>query len=114
MLKLNYFSIIMSSVLGAMPAIPQTSWADEIDLVCVDTDGFSVNYYIDTSKLTVICNGIKASNVFIDSGSINFSIEFKNDKYFHMINRSNGNLTIRASDGRQIYGYKCERAKPKF
>lgn len=111
LLKINYLRIILFGVFAAMP---MASRSETIDLVCVHVDGFSMNFTIDTSKLTVIYNRKNAHNVFIDPGSINFYLDLKDGSYYHMINRSSGKLTVRAPDGGLLYGYNCERAKPIF
>jgi len=109
--KINYLYIIL---LGMLSGTPLASWADTIDLVCVDSTGFSMNFTIDTSKQYITYGELKASGVSIETNEIQFHLALKDGSYFHIINRSNGNLTIRAPNGGLISGFKCDRAKPKF
>jgi hypothetical protein len=95
-------------------ALPQLALAETIDLVCTHENVFSVNFAIDTSARSVVSSGKLAHGVFIDGGTISFTLDLNNGAYFHSINRSTGNLLVQGPDGVLVYGHRCERAKPKF
>ncbi len=93
---------------------PFFACAENIDLVCTDKTGFSINFEIDTSRNMVVINGKSARNVFIEKGAITFTIEIDNQEWFHVINRSTGNMTVQSPYKDILPTYECEKRKPKF
>jgi hypothetical protein len=93
---------------------PYSAHAENIDLVCTDKTGFSINIEIDTSLALVFMNGKAARDVRIDKGAITFTLDMDNQGWFHIINRSTGNMTVQAPDKSLLPTYECGKRKPKF
>lgn len=111
MTRFRHFSFVLFCTLAYLP---QLAAAETIDLVCSHENGFSLNFSIDTLAQSVVVDGKPARKVLIEANSINFTVDLADGAYFHSINRSTGNLTVRAPNGALIHGHRCERAKPKF
>lgn len=105
---------LLSPITGILLFFPFSIYAEAIDLVCTDTTGFSVNLEINTSRSIVLTDGMPTRNVFIDKGSINFVVDLEGEEWSHYINRSTGNMIVRAPNKTILPSFKCERAKPKF
>jgi hypothetical protein len=101
-------------IIPVMLLAPYFAHAENIDLVCTDNTGFSINFEIDTSRNLVVANGKPARNVFIDKGAITFAIDLDNQAWFHIINRRTGNMTVQAPNKSILPTYECEKRKPKF
>jgi hypothetical protein len=95
--------------------LPSHARAETIDLACVHREyRIKLNFTLDTVKNTIIENGVRAREVYIDKTTISFIIDLTSGRYFHYISRSSGNMTVQAPDGTLIYGYECDTAKAKF
>ena len=95
--------------------LPTVVFAETLQLVCVGRDGFTVHFTVDTTNNVVLNQGMqRARLVHIDKTSFSFVVDLPQGEYFHVISRSNGNMSIGDPNGTVITGFQCDKAKPKF
>jgi len=94
---------------------PGFALAETFDLVCIHREyNMTLNFKIDILKNTIVHDGVRAREVYIDKTTISFIIDLMPGAYFHYVSRGSGNMTVRAPDGTLIYGYECATGKAKL
>jgi hypothetical protein len=105
----------LSPLAAALLLAPLYVHAEQIDLVCTNSEGLSVNFDIDTSRNDVLVNAkTRARSVSIDDGAISFLVDLSGHTWYHTINRAAGSMLVQSPDNTLLSPFSCERRKPKF
>jgi len=93
---------------------PLSCFAENISLVCSNAKGSAMIFDIDTFKNEVLFSGMPAKGVFIDEGTIEFTLDMGTDDWYFLINRATGKVSVQDSKNNEVMPNTiCKKVKPK-
>lgn len=88
--------------------------AGQVSLVCTAKNGFSMPLKIDTAKESVMLNGHRGHQVFMDDLTIRFTQTMNGKTYTNTVDRTSGKMRVEYPNGGWFEVYDCRVAKPLF